>query len=379
MVVGGAGYAVWINLLIRPRMRIMIPDWLTLVLWARLPRAVARLSPALASILTDGVYLVRGTFVASGMPVLCLLFGMLAGTRHQGETYTASLLVMGFLGAAGMLSAHLGLWGTLGYAVGDLVIRDRVITQPQGLLALLLSYGLLALLTVYLPLLTGEARLSSRNVNPRGNPPMTLELLTAAVVAGSGVFVWSQALRVLILPVFAWQGVQARFEEIAPLRDRWQVLVGILAVTAALRVWREHSGRGEMVKVHVAEVRAALAQRTHGPLMPWPRLVAIGMGAALLTLTMAGLISSPAQALLVLAFFAALLQSRGALAEIHWPLSVARVPTFARVVLAVAVGYGVSWVLLGAGDGSWPALVGACLTAALILLAAVQPRPQGIS
>jgi hypothetical protein len=355
----------------------MIPDWLTLVLWARLPRAVARLSPALASILTDGVYLVRGTFVGAGMPVLCLLFGMLAGARHEGETYTASLLIMGFLGAVGMLSAHLGLWGTLGYAVGDLVLRDRAISQPQGLLALLLSYGLLALLTVYLPLLTGGARLVSRNVNPRGNPPMTLELLTAAAVTGGGVFVWSQALRVLIRPVFAWQDVQAGLEEVAPLRDRWQVLVGILAVTAALRVWREHSARGELVKAHVAEVRAALAQRPHSRLMPWPRPVAIGAGAALLTLVVAGLISSPAQALLVLAFFAVLLQSRGRFAEMRWPPSVTRVPTLARVLLAMAVGYGMSWVLLGVGDGSWPALVGACLTAALVSLAAVQPRPQG--
>lgn len=353
----------------------MIPDWLTLMLWARLPVAVARRSPALASILMDGVYLVRGTLVGAGLPVLCLLLGLLAGAVHEGETFTGSLLVLGFLGVAGMLSAHLGLWATLGYAVGDLVLHDHAITGPLGWTALLVSYGLLALLTVYLPLLVGAARLFVRRVDERGNPPMLLELLAAVGTAGVGMFVWSQALRALIRPVFAWQGLPdaVAADAVATLRDRWQVLVGMLMVAAALRVWREHSGRGEVVATHVADVKTQLAQRARSPLGPWPRPVTIGAGAALLTLVVAGLIASPLQTPLVLAFFAALLYGRSRLAETRWPPSVTRVPVPLRAVVALAIGYGMSWLLMRAG-GSWPTLAAACLTVALVSLAVVQPR-----
>ncbi|MGH8907551.1 MAG: hypothetical protein ACRD0K_13745 [Egibacteraceae bacterium] len=359
----------------------MIPDWLTLVFWARLPVAATRLSPSLASVLTDGVYLVRGTLAGAGLPVLCLLLGLLAGAAHAGETFTGSLLVLGFLGVAGMLSAHLGLWSTLGYAVGDLTIHDHTITGPQGWVALLASYGLLALLTVYLPLLVGTVRLAIRRVDVKGNPPILLELLAAALAAGAGMFIWSQALRVLILPVFTWQGLQNADADAAvlTLRDRWPVLVGILMIAAALRVWRETTSRGELVATHVAELRTEFAKRAPRPVRSWPRPVTTGAGAALLTLVVAGLIASPIQALLVLAFFAALLYNRDRPIIPLWSPTPTGMPGFLRPVLAMTAGYGISWLLMRAASGpwpavSWPALAGACLTVALVSLAAVQPR-----
>jgi hypothetical protein len=305
--------------------------------------------------------------VGASLPVLCLLLGTLAGAAHSGETFTASLLVMAFLGAIGMLSAQLGLWATLGYAIGDLVLNERSGAGPLRGAALLVSYGLLALLTVYLPLLTGAARLSARRVNERGNPSTTLELLAAVATAGAGALLWSQALQALIRPG----------NDPAPLRDRWGVLVAVLVVMAALRVWGEHSARGGPVKAHVAEVRAALGQRARSPSTAWPEPMRIGAEALLLTLFVSGLIASLPQAVLALGFFAVLLRARMILTlrRPHAPQPVAaRAGVLVRAGVAAVVGYTLTWLLLTAAGGPWPVLAGLCLTVGLVSLAIVGPQ-----
>ncbi|MGH8931135.1 MAG: hypothetical protein ACRDZO_11065, partial [Egibacteraceae bacterium] len=359
----------------------MIPDWLTLVFWVRLPVAVARLSPAAASVLMDGVYLVRGTFLGAGAPVLTALLGLLGGALHSGQTFATSLLVMGFLGVAAMMSAHLGLLGTIGYVIGDLVIRERAQSGLQESVALLFSYALLALLTVYLPLLVGTVRLAARTAYKRGDLPLWLEIVAAVVVAATGAFAWAQALRVLIRPAFAWQGAQVSASDLGPLTGGWSILVAVTAGAAALRVWREHKGRGGVVAAHVKEVRSALRPRTRRvtSARPVQQPLAIGATAALLTVLVAGLIDGIAQGVVVFMFFAAMLWGRARLAGTPAPGSGPRVSVLARGAVAVVAGYGLSALLLTVPNGSWPALAGTCLTAALVVLATARSsaRPRG--
>jgi hypothetical protein len=351
----------------------MIPDLLALLFWHRLPLAVARVSPGAAGVLLDGVYLVRGSGLASLGPIVATLLGLLAGTRHQGEAFTGSLLTMCVLATIGLLSAQLGFWATAGYVVGDLLLRQGGAGGLGGIAARVVAAALLLMLTVYVPLLVGAARLRSRRLDERGRPPLITEALTAAVTAAAAVTVWAVATRVLIRPVYAWQSIAPSAAELVPLSQRWEVLVAVAAVAAAFRVWREEAGRGDMVQMHVAELRVDLARvrrrwvTRQSPGRPaWPARLAARAG--MLTVLVAGLASNLFQALLAFVFWAWLLEARRRLALLAWPLPVLRTPPLVRLAVALALGYGLSGLLLAVTNGLGPVLASTCLTAALVTL-----------
>ena len=350
----------------------MIPDVLALVFWVRLPLAVARLSPAAASVLTDGVYLVRGTGLAALGPIVAALAGTVAGARHLGQAFTASLLTMAVLGVLGILSAHLGLWTVAGYVFGDLVIHDRAVAGLGALGALVVAAILLGLLTVYIPLLVGAARLAARRIDERGRPPVILEALVAALTTAVAATAWALAARVLVRPVYAWQGLEPGPTELAPLLARWEVLVGVLALAAAFRVWREDAARGEIVRAHVATLRRDLAGASRPAGRPWPEPARLVAGAAALTVVVAGLVGGAVQAMLTLAFFAGLLWARGRLATAWWPLQLLRVPALVRGAAALSVGFGLSGLILYVSNGLGAALLSTCLITTLVTLAAAK-------
>jgi hypothetical protein len=354
----------------------MIPDLLTLLFWHRLPLAVARVSPSAAGVLADGVYMVHGTGVGALGPIVATVLGLIAGTRHQGQAFTASLITMAVLATVGMMSAQLGVWATAGYLLGDVLLRDRPGLGFSGLAALLVAGVLLTLLTVYVPLLVGAARLAVRRVDERGQPPAVLEALTGAAAAAAAVAVWAVATRVLIRPVYAWQGVAPTVAELAPLSQRWLVLVGVAALAAAFRVWREEVARGEMVRLHVAEMRVDLSRiaRRREVRRHWTpgRPVRVAALAALLMVVVAGLVGSVVQALLAFVFLAAVIEARHRMAGLAWPVGLLRTPAWLRAGVVLAVGYGLAGLILAVTNGVAPALASTCLIVAMVTLAAAK-------
>jgi hypothetical protein len=131
--------------------------------WMRVPAATRRVSRILPAILADGLYLSAWPRVAAIAPPLALLLGLLLGWLHfaPGETFTFSILVMALMLLVSNFSAALGAWLWLGYVVGDFFLFRRNIYSYSVLeqfvhvrVPLLIAYVLLAMLLVFIPLLS---------------------------------------------------------------------------------------------------------------------------------------------------------------------------------------------------------------------------------
>lgn len=209
--------------------------------WLRLPLVAGRRLPTVAAALADGVHLLRWPVLAALGPTASLALGVLIGALQNGPTYTASFVVMATLLSLGMMSVQLGAWGVAGYAFGDLWLRPHPSPLLDALPALvvvhvpqLLSYALLALLVVGVPVLVraaGSAASMSAAVPRRLRE--TAGSAVAALSAGFLTITWAQAVAVLIRPVFTWPGGQPAATDIVWLQQRaWAT--ALLAVALSL-------------------------------------------------------------------------------------------------------------------------------------------------
>lgn len=355
-------------------------------LWVRFPLLVARWWPGAGIVLGDGHYLSRWPVIALAAQPLAWAGGVAAGSLHDGRTYTYSMVVMCALTVAGQAGACLGLWATLGYAVGDLFLNRA--PRPDGLLTVtvpdLLSYVLLGLLSVLLPVAVLWAR---RNLPVISRLPTSLlpwlDGLCAAVVAGAGGFVWAKVVPLLIQPIFTWPGGTAEEIAVAPLRDWWWVLVVTTAWAAIARVVAEHEALSDRVLALSHELWEGLDQRLEaGPRRGIGGLIVVVAGAAGTTWLVSGLIGNYWQAAVAFVYFGSLLFVRFYLVTVG-PAAVellTRVPAAVRILVALGLAYGAGWLLTRAFPPaeSNPAqaslLVSACL-AALVLTLLTIPKP----
>lgn len=360
-------------------------DRVTRFLWVRIPLLAARWWPGAGIVLGDGHYLGRWWYVA--IPVIPFEFvgGLAAGARHDGRTFTYSMLIMAVMAVVGQAGACLGLWVTIGYAVGDLFFNDA--PRPGGLLTGtvpdLISYVLLGLLTVVLPALV----LATRRAMPMEIPRLPRKLmpwlsgLCAAMVAGGGAYLWAKAVALLIQPVFTWTGGQPGEIAVRPLRDNWWVLVLAASWAAVARVVAEHEAVSDKVVELSRELWDGLLDRLEaGPRTGIDGLVVAGLGAAGTTLMLSGLIGGWLQASVVLIFFASLLLVRFFLVSVDGGATalLARVPLPVRLLIAAGLTYAVGRVVVASltshTSGQMPMLLSACVAAMLLTLLSL-PRP----
>jgi len=354
-------------------------DRLMQFFWLRVPLLAARVWPGAGIALGDGHYLTRWPAAALGFGPIAAFVGLFAGAVHEERTYTYSMLIMILFGVIGQGGASLGLWATAGYAVGDLILNDAARRDDgiiTGVIPSLLSYVLLGLLTVLLPVTVLGVRLAVLNLRslPRRLLPL-LEPVAAAVTAGFGAYVWAKTVPLLIRPVFTWPGGVPDVGAIRPLQGFAWILVAFVAAAAVGRVFVERTAlvgkTATFSQILWAGLRAQLAK---GPRTGVSGLVMVGAGAVGTTWLLSGLIGNYFEAFIVLLFFGALLFVRFFLVTVGAPAVglLARVPLLIRFLVGLGLGYGVARIVIGifweSTTSFLPVLVSACVAVAVMTL-----------
>lgn len=363
--------------------------------WIQVPVRTARYFPTFGSGLSDGLYLARWPIVAASATPAALLIGVLLGAYHPGATFSHSAWVMALAISAGLISAQLGVGVVVGYAVGDLFYHDHASFQRNAVqvllrvhLPLLLSYVLLALAAVTLPLIGASARLQVRSARLYQSFPQVGRVAEAVVYAalmGALVYAWTSAVAVLIRPVFTWQGGQPPVEAIRPLQTQGRLLAGAAAAVAIARVLLEEAASHPRVIALAVPLSLAL----HRAIRHRHRAAGVlGLlaGALGLTLVMAGIISGPVEGALVFGFLAVLLWTRDRVRAASWlPLRLmGRVPELLRLAAGFALGYYVSArvvaPLWNTTQTFRPVLLAACCSLAImtLLMAPSAARPADV-
>lgn len=360
--------------------------------WVQLPLRVARLFPTLGSGLSDGLYLVHWPIVAAAAPVAATVLGVLLGAVHPEETFTSSSLVMALMIAVGMLSANLGVWTVGGYAIGDFFLHRRALfglgpleSLLQVRAPLLLSYFLLALSVVVVPLILASIRLRVRQLRLPVWPLRVLEVLICIALSAALVYLWAIATALLIRPIYTWRGDQPITSAILPLQERGWILSATAAVAVIVRLVLEQRARSPRVTIMANILSQALqiiARQRMQPTLSW--LLRLLAGAAGLTLLMAGMISGWLEAVLVFVFLAFVLWVRDQLRRVSWPWLrvLAHIPVLVRFAVGFALSYFISRAIAGAlwnqTQGFQPILFATCLSVAILTLftATGQPASQ---
>lgn len=351
--------------------------------WLRMPLLVARRVPTGGLALADGHQLVRWPLVGAFAQPGAFVVGLLLAAVARDVAYTSNLLVVGVVGLLGTLGAALGLWATVGLGLGLLLVGDDVapwLTGPgllfQDVLPRVLSYVVLGLLAVVVPLTTQGVRAA---VRAGRRVPRALragaEVGAAALTAGFATYVWASAAPLLVRPVFVWSGGSPTVEAIAPLQQRGIWLALVLGLAAAGRVLLDrHALVGAAARLS-GVLGAGLAQQSRTTGSAPVRAV---LGAVGLTVLLSGLIGNVVEAVLVLAFFAALLLLRVRLVE-RPPAPLAlllRVPHAVRLGVGLLLGYVAARGVLGffwvRTQTFLPVLVAACVGAAMITVLGIR-------
>jgi hypothetical protein len=300
------------------------------------------------------------------------------------------MVVLAVIGQAG---AALGLAVTIGYALGDLFVNDVTVWlgfQPTALerltgswLPALLSYGVLALLTVLAPVTVLGVRTLTRAtawLPPRAR--LVAEPVAAALAAGVAAWVWAQTTPLLIRPVFVWAGRQPTVDAISPLQDTGWWLVVAVALAAVGRVYLDRAALVGTAETFSRILWAGLGQEiARGPRRGTAGYVLVGLGAFAVTLLLSGLYDNVVYAVVVFAFFLGLLLVRRLLLLSAPGLvrAVARVPYLARLAVGMFIGYLVSEAVVSAfwydTQTFLPVLAGACAGIASITLLTLPPPP----
>jgi hypothetical protein len=348
------------------------------LIWVWLPVAAGAISRTLAAILSDGAYLTRWPLAALLGPPVAVLYGVaLSQTRSPGQlTYTYALLPMAVVVAITGFSAALGLMLTLAYALCDFLLFDHTSQFATLRPALLVSYLLLALLTVLMPLSAKLVRRRSlpdpARLGPLGRP---LDVLLAAVILGGLVYLWTESSAVLIRPVFVWTEAGAPTDEaIHPLQQFGWILALVAAAVGAARA------ELEVRAGPVAGLQIARGLRARGSWRP-PVVVSAVIDGLVMTFLLGGLLDSWPEVPLVLAALVAisLVRRAGPAMVPVWPRLLAPIPMVLRlaagIVLTAVAGQAIVGSQFGLTTSLWP--VAAATVVGLLVMAALLPDLAG--
>ncbi|MFI7542210.1 hypothetical protein [Actinoplanes sp. NPDC049599] len=354
------------------------------LLWLRLPLRLARVWPGAGIALSDGHYLTRWPPLALLAAVPCLAIGVALGAMHQGRTFTYSLLLLLVLGVIGQLGAAFGLWATIGYAFGDLVLHEAVAydtTIVRHVLPSLLSYAVLGLLTVMIPLTAIGTRGVVRSLRALSEAVKRIaEPVAAGVVGVLGGYIWAQTTPLLIRPVFTWAQDSPDTAAIAPLQNGRWVIATTLGAAAVGRVFLDrYAVRGKTATFSHILWAGLGAEIGRGPRRGAAGWLLTLLGAVGATLLMAGVIDSWVQGVLVLAFFAGLLALRHylILSNPRFVALLARIPLPARLAAGLVLAYLIGKVVIShywySTQTFLPVLASACAAIAVITLLTLPP------
>jgi hypothetical protein len=368
-------------------------DQLARTWWVRLPLAIRRVSRGIALTLVDGLYLAARPRVGGAAPPVAFLVGLVTGWLRLGfeQAFSESIIVLVLAVVFGVMSAHLGAMFLVGFALGDFLLAPPSYSMftysPLGNLVLiriplLIEYGLLALLTVSIPLVT-KGLLFQLSLSPRLSRQLRFRVAVVghAILTGVLIYFWTQTVPILIRPVYTWQGSEPTVEAIAPLQQGgWVlVLVAVLVSLSRMVLQGQTVSRPELgARMDAMEQRLASAP----PLVPlWQRVPLWGRVAAqalVASLLLSGMMQSWFDALLLGGLLFLIQAARSRLIAVPlgpWPALVERVPLLLRLVGGFALIFALSLLILRqqvvvASDSFRPIVLLTCVALVVMYLLA---------
>lgn len=323
-----------------------------------LPRWLQPWAPGAAEAVADGTWAAAWPWVAVVAPVAGLVGGALLARSDSVQSvgaYTASLGFLAVMVVLAILDGAAGVAAMAAFIVLDVVtawdgsfrgaFRDLPwIVQAVRLYgSLLVGYLLLSMLVVRVTLLARrilDGAPLDRVIRSRAEPAARAALY--GVACGTLVWIWCQAMIVLVRPAFTWLLDNPPTPAVQIVQTQWPVLVILAVVAGVARVLLEdvvaaRSPRRDVVERLNAE-RADDVGRPQALPAPWH----VTARAVTATLLLAGAFSVAADAAVVLVVTAALAAwERGVLGRpaAVWARLVIRVPAAARLAVAIALGY----------------------------------------
>jgi hypothetical protein len=317
--------------------------------WGRVPLRMARISAGLGVVFGDGGYLQAVPRAAGLAPLLALVLGFIIGWRHPLATdlFTSSVAFLVLALLVGTLSAAVGAWLVIGYAVGDITIgvRDPAFlgsfaNSGKTWAALILCAFVLAILVVLIPL---TARSLANEVAARwlAGRALAAEAGVALVAEALLVFAWTQAALVLTRPYFTWHGLAPSTSTVEGLHTAAWALPLVAIGAAALRAWLDV--RYAAATPHRTPLPARQRRRA-------PKPVAIGVRAAIAVFLLAGLMDSWVDPIIVGAVMIAFLALREPLLRRIGPRTaiVMRVPILPRLIVGSVVSAVIAIIVVAA-------------------------------
>ncbi|PTM57536.1 hypothetical protein C8J48_0084 [Desmospora activa DSM 45169] len=312
--------------------------------------------------MTDGFHLTAWPRWGSLLPLVSLTTGLLFGWLNLGYEYIYSESIL-FLTVAvifGIFSAHLGIMFLIGFTFGEFILSLDWFSTPRigrdGIVQniflhrvpLLISYGLLAVLMVKIPVLTKQ--LLAQIHPPQGlsrKTKTTLVMIGHSLLTAVMVYFWIQIMPVLIRPVFTWisRNPSVKAVETFQVYGFWLVFVAVFislfrvylqSLTTYQRELRKRIDTLErtfeqrlMEKPEVIPLR----DRLH----PWVHTILVSV---MLTLVLSGLYESWIDAILLSSFILFLQAARIRLIPVplgKWPQWIERVPLLYRLIIGFVV------------------------------------------
>jgi hypothetical protein len=240
----------------------------------------------------------------------------------------------------GVVSPPLGVVFVLMYAGLDIVASgsqpDQTAPLPGALAGRLVSFWLLWLLVVEIPVFARSLAVSSRALSRNR---VVLAVL-AAVVTGAFTWFWTQAAPILIRPMFVWSNIgRVSLAAVMPVQSAGAVFA-ICAAVVAGAVALSRGASGLLIEGSDVDSRIDLGRG-----LGIARTLTV---AALLTTALGGVLASPLEAVAMFAVLA----SAGPLARFVADRtilgSLVRVtPLLLRYVVATGISFGVSVTVIG--------------------------------
>ena len=301
--------------------------------------------------------------------------------------YSESLPFMIAVAGIGAFSPSLGVFFMAVFIPADLIAASRSTVElqslqvwgsfPAAILARLISYGLLWILAVEIPI---AARLWSTAWAGRGGRMPSLASMAVARMSATAVFVffWARALPWLIRPVFTWTPQPFTAEASVPTWVYWPILViGATAIAGVAAIWPR-------------PVQLVFSAGSTAPPPPAPSMGRVlarqVIAVVVLAMLLAGLLPTVREALILVAgLLVAGPVMTLVLPRVRVPSAVARASGTARWVAAMVTALAVAWVIMRlAGDALYEDYFVLVLTLALVapifrLLLGAGRRPSAVS
>jgi len=349
--------------------------------WRRLPVRVRTVSLTLAVALADGSYLRAWPVFGAVLPPLAVAIGLALGALHPGPVFSASAIVLAILALISGFGAGLGAWTWVGFVVGDLAFADRS-SLPSGNIAflglgLVLIYVLVWVQLVVGPLLAVSSRKLLLRLPPRWRAALAhpAGLVIQVVVQCLFTVGWAHAAAFMIRPLWSYFDGTPDIADIQPLQNSAPWLGLIAALTTSVRLGLEASARRRHPEI--------LTSIPPGG-RPWPLGIRIVAQVALLWLLLSGLAGSVLERLALLVALSLVVITRLAVVPRlrRFVGLVARIPTLLRLIICLAVGFGLAQAIVvpaaASGTRSFASMLGVILgSMAVGAFLLPSPAPRG--